>query len=44
MKHKILMKEKGMKNIDEGEVNEVYQSENIIYEVNKNGNNMMVYR
>ena len=33
-----------MKNIDEREVNEVYQSEKIIDEVNKNGNNMMVDR
>ena len=33
-----------MKNIDEGELNEVYQSEKIIYEVYKNGNNMIVDR
>lgn len=33
-----------VKNIDEVEVNEVDQSEKMIYEVNKNGNNMMVDR
>ncbi|XP_019067736.1 AT-rich interactive domain-containing protein 6-like [Solanum lycopersicum] len=33
-----------VKNIDEVEVNEVDQSDNMIYEVNKNGNNMMVDR